>query len=151
MGINHGYIVLLHVHWYTCTPLYQTLSLLHCLPYQSTNTLNTVLHVNIRYTLYRYFMLFHVHVSPLHRYWDSRHYYCMFVNYRYTNTLLHWISLCAQLLHVLTPLLYRLTVYMHWLSIYSYCMDHGLYYYMDILVFPLYWTLFMSHGLWLHE
>ena len=63
MDINHGYVVLLHVHWYTRTPLYQILSLLHCHPYRPTDTLNTVLHVNICYTLYRYFTLFHHYID----------------------------------------------------------------------------------------
>ena len=71
-------------------------------------------------------------VSPLHWYRDSRHYYYMFGNYWYTDTL----PSCAQLLHVLTPLLYRLTgihaliVYvclLHGSWIYSCCIDHGLY------------------------
>ena len=64
-------------------------------------------------------------VSPLHRYWDSRYYDCMFVNYWYTDTLVHWIPSCAQLLHVLTPLYIDSPVYMHWLSMYSCYMNHG--------------------------
>jgi len=76
-----------------------------------------------------------VDVSPLHRYRDSRHYSCMFGNYWYTDTLVHWIPSCAQLLHVLTSLLYRLTgihalivlvFLLHGSWIYSCYMDHGL-------------------------
>ena len=47
------------IHAYS---LHQILSLLHCHPYRPTGTLNTVLHVNICYTLYRYFMLFHHYI-----------------------------------------------------------------------------------------
>jgi len=138
---------LLHEHWYTRTPLYQILSLLHCHPYRPTDTLNTVLHVNICYTI----PLFHV-VSPFHRYWDSRHYYCMIVNYWYTDTLVHWIPSCAQLLHILTPLLYRLTG-VHALIACVFLL-HGSWIILllrNILAFSLYWPLFMSHGLLLHE
>ena len=108
MDINHDYVVLLYVHWYTRTPLYQILSLLHCHPYRPTDTLNTVLHVTICYTI----PLFHV-VSPLHRYWDSRHYYCMFVNYWYTDMLVHWIPSCARYFMFLHHCYIDSPVYMH--------------------------------------
>jgi len=101
---------LLHEHWYTRTSWYQILSLFYCHPYWPTDTLNTILHVKICYTI----PLLHV-VSPWHRYWDSRHYYCMIMNYWYTDTLVHWIPSCAQLLHVLTSVLYKT----HWCT----CID----------------------------
>ena len=75
----YGYAILLHVHWYTRTPFYQTLSLLHCHHYRPTDTLDTVLHVNIWYTTQDTILLcswplihgystlsFHVLVSPSH-------------------------------------------------------------------------------------
>ena len=99
MDIYYGHARLLHVHWYTHIPLYLILSLVHYHHYWPTGTLNIVLHVNIRHTGYRYFMLFHVHVSPLHRYWDSRHDYCMFVNYWDMETLLHGIPLHGYSVH----------------------------------------------------
>ena len=99
------------------------------------------------HTRHRYFMMFHIHASLLQRDWDSRHYYCMIVNYWYTDTLVHWIPSCAQLLHVLTSLLYRLTgIYalivfvflLHGSWIYSCCIDHCLYdCYMHMHVFSL--------------
>jgi len=73
--------------------------------------------------------------------------------YWYTDTLLHWrllfhivvSSLCEYSVHSYFMFLYHCyidsPVYMHWLSLYSCCMDHFLYYmnycYMDIPVFPL--------------
>ena len=68
--------------------------------------------------------LFHV-VSPLHRYRASRHYYCMFVNYWYTDTLVHWIPSCAQLPHRYTCI--------------------------DCLCIPVTWimALFLVHGSWI--
>ena len=83
-------------------------------------------------------MSFHVHVSPWHRYWDSWHDYCMFVNYWYTDTLLPGIPLYGYSVHVLHYCYLYSPVYMHWLSMYSCYMDHDLYYcYMAIPGFPL--------------
>jgi len=111
--------------------------------HRHSNTLNTLCYVNTCYIRYHYFiMLFHVHVSLLHRYWDSRHYYWMFVNHWYTDAPLHWIPLHGYSVHSYFMFLHHCylesPVYMHWLSMYSCCMDHGLYYcYMDIPALPL--------------
>ena len=95
--------------------------------------------------------MFLVHASPLHRYWQSWHYYCMIVNHWYVETLVHWRPLHVYSVHSHYMLLHDgdidTRVDMHWLPMYSCCMDHDLYYgYMAIPGFPLYWTLFMLHG-----
>ena len=108
------------IHAYS---LHQILSLLHCHPYRPTDTLKTVLHVNMLHSI----PLFHV-ISPLHRYQDSRHDYYMFVNYWYADTLLHGIPLYGYSVHVLHYCYVYSPVYMHWLSMCSCYMDHGLYY-----------------------
>ena len=87
-------------------------------------------------------MLFHVHVSLLYRYWDTRHYYCMFMDQWYTDTLLQRIPLHGYSVHSYFMFLHHyyvdLPVYMHWLHLYFCCMEHFLYYcYMDNPVFPL--------------
>jgi len=96
-----------------------------------SNTLNTICYVNTHHIRYHYFMLFHVHLSLLHRYWASRHYYCMFVNYWYTDMLLHRIPLHGYSVHSSFMFLHHYYidsfVYMHWFSMYSCCMDHSLY------------------------
>jgi len=153
MCIYHDSQILLHVQWHTDTLTLYTLSLLHGYTtllfhvlvspsHGHSNTRNTICHVYTCYTRYHYFMLFHVHVSLSHRYWDSRYYYCMFVNRWYTDTLLHWIPLHGYFVHSYFMFIHYCyidsPVYMHWLSMYSCWMDHGLYYcYMDIPVFPL--------------
>ena len=129
LSLLHGYVI----------PLFHVLV---SPSHRHSNTLNTICHVNNHYTRYRYFMLFHIHVSLLHRYWDSRHYYRMFVNHWYTDTLLHWILLHGYSVHSYFMFLHHCyidsPVYMHWLTMYSCYMDHGLYYcYMDIPMFSL--------------
>jgi len=98
-------------------------------------------------------LLFHVHVSQLHRYYCTWHYYFLFMSHWYTDTLFHWMQsfhifyiivtwvLCTQLYHVRTSLLPILPVYMHWLFLYSCRVDHHSYYmdycYMYIPIFLL--------------
>ena len=88
-------------------------------------------------------------VSPLHRYRDSRHYYCMFVNYWYTDTLVHWIPSCAQLLHVLTSLFYRRTG-IHALIVFVFLLhDHGFIpvtWIMDLVLLHRSWFIWLLHG-----
>ena len=68
-------------------------------------------------TLLHWRLLFHIFISSLHE--DSIHSYFMFLYHYYIDS----------------------PVYMHWLSLYSCCMDHCLYYmnycYMDIPIFSL--------------
>ena len=86
--------------------------------------------------------MFHVHASLLHRYWESWHYYYMFVNHWYTETLLHWIPLHGYSVHSYFMFLHHCyidtPVYMHWLSMYACYMDHGLYYCSWIFLYSRY-------------
>jgi len=86
--------------------------------------------------------MFHVHVSLLHRYWDSWHYYCMFVNHWYTETLLRWMPLHGYSVHSYFMFLHHYyidtPVVMHWSSMYSCYMDHGLHYCSWIFLYSLY-------------
>ena len=86
-------------------------------------------------------MWFHAHISLLHRYGDSRHYYCMFVNHWYTDKLWHWISLHGYSVHSYFMFLHHCfidsSVYMHWLSMYSCCMDHSLYLLLEYSCIPV--------------
>jgi len=77
----YGYAILLHVHWYTRTPLYQTL----CHHYWPTDTLDTVLHVNIWNTTQDTSLYVHDHW-----YMDTRqcHFTCQY--HRPTDILIHW-------------------------------------------------------------
>jgi len=98
-------------------------------------------------------LLIHVHVSPLHRYYYTWHYYFLFMSHWYTDTLFHWIPLfwyiciiatwilCTQLYHVHTSLLHRFTgihalIVSVFLSHGSLSILHELLH-MYILVFPL--------------
>ena len=88
IAIKHDYVVLSYVHWYTRTPISDTvISTLSPLPTH-------------RYTEHciAYKDLLHaiplVDVSPFHRYRESRHYSCMFGTYWYTATLVRWIPPC---------------------------------------------------------
>jgi len=135
--LTHRYVNII----YTITVTWIATPLFHVLVSPShghSHTLNTICHVSTHYTRYCYFMLFHVHVSLLHRYWDSRHYCCMFVNHWYTDTLLHWIPLHGYSLHSYFMFLHHcyidLPIYMHWLSLYV----------------LLRGSLFISHELLLH-
>ena len=90
------------------------------------------------------------HISPLHRYDYTWHHLCLLhasLIHRYTISLelsLHIFvtSFPGYATHSYFMFLHHCyidsLVYMHWLSMYSCCIDHGLYYwYMDIPVFPL--------------
>ena len=113
MDIYYGYTILQHVHWYTRTPLYQTLFLLHCHHYRPTDTLDTVLHVNIYYTtqdtiiscswslIHEYSTLsFHVLVLPSHGHSNILNTIC-YVNTRYIRY--HYF----MLFHINVSLLHR--------------------------------------------
>ena len=57
--------------------------------------LDTVFHVNARYTR----NYFRVHISLLHIYWYTRHYYFMFMNQGCTDILFYWIPWLHALYH----------------------------------------------------
>ena len=89
-------------------------------------------------------MISYVQISLIHRYWYTRHYYCMFLNHWYTDTLLHWILLhgySVRYRSMFIPLLNRFTG-IHVLIVYIFLL-HGTLYILhellliDILVFPL--------------
>jgi len=73
MDIYYGYAyaILLHVHRYTRTSLYQTLSLLQCHHYRPTDTLNTVIVYTRGHITH---ILYHTEIIILiisHRYTDT--------------------------------------------------------------------------------
>ena len=138
--------IFLHVHWHTDMLTLYTVSLLHGYStplfhvlispfYGHSNTLYTIFHINTCYTRY---------CCPMY----MSHYYidtemidtiiaCSWIidtQIRYYNGYVTWI-LCAQLLHVLTPLLHRLTD------------THVL----IVSVFFLHGSLFILHELLLHD
>jgi len=81
-------------------------------------------------------LLFHVHISSLHRYCYTWYYYFLFMSYWYIDTLFHWIlwfhifvpSLHGYSIHSFIMFIHHCNmdslVYMRWLFLYSCCMDH---------------------------
>ena len=143
----YGYAILPHVHWYTRTPLYQTL----CHHYWPTDTLDTVLHVNIWYAtqdtillcswplIHRYSTLsFHVPVSPSHR---------------QSNTLstIDYIIICYIIYHYFMLFHVHLSLWHSYRALsYSYCMFVN-HWYTDMLLHPilLHWYAVHSYFMFL--
>ena len=104
------------------------------------------------------------HISPLHRYYYTWHHLCLL-----HATLIHGYTISLDIIiayicivvpwnsmHSYFMFLHRCyidsPVCMHWLSLYSCCVDHYLYYmndcYMDIIVFPLLILIFPLLDIW---